>query len=104
MRIYRTELGEKRMADVVITMKIMPDSPDVDLEKLESAALEKIKTFTEMDNHKTEIEPVAFGLKALKIMFVMKEDKGSTDSLEEDIGKLEGVNSVEVTDVRRSIG
>ncbi|MBN2368386.1 elongation factor 1-beta [Candidatus Woesearchaeota archaeon] len=92
------------MADVVITMKIMPDSPDVDLGKLEGSALEKIKAFTGFDNHKTEQEPVAFGLKALKIMFVMDEAKGATDPLEEDIGSIEGVNSVEVTDVRRSIG
>ena len=92
------------MADVVVTMKIMPDSPEIDLKKVESEALEKIKNFTGMDNYKVEQEPVAFGLKAVKIMFVMPEEKGATDSLEKDISGIEGVNSVEVTDVRRSIG
>ena len=92
------------MADVVITLKIMPDSPDVDLKKVEKESVELIKKFTGLENYKTEIEPVAFGLKALKIMFVMNEDKGSTDDLEEDIKKVVGVNSVEVTDVRRAIG
>jgi len=92
------------MADVVVTMKIMPLSPEIDLAKLESEALDRIHNFTGMDNHKVEQEPVAFGLKALKIMFVMDEAKGSTDALEEDITKIEGVNSVEVTDVRRTIG
>ena len=92
------------MADVVITLKIMPDSPDVDLKKLETEALAKIKVFSGNSNTKTEIEPVAFGLKALKILFVMSESKGSTDALEEEISRIKGANSVEVTDVRRTIG
>ena len=92
------------MADVVITLTIMPDSPDINLKQVESLALEKIKSFSGMDNYKVEIEPVAFGLKAVKILFVMDEAKGTTDALEEDIEKIEGVNSVEVTDVRRAIG
>ncbi len=92
------------MADVSITLKIMPDSPDVNLKEVESQALDKIKSFSGMENYKVEIEPVAFGLKAVKILFVMDEAKGATDPLEEDIGKISGVNSVEVTDVRRAIG
>jgi elongation factor 1-beta len=92
------------MADVVVTLNIMPESPDIDLNAVEKLALEEIKSFTGMDNHKVSVEPVAFGLKALKIMFVMPEAKGGTDDLELSIGKIEGVNSVEVTDVRRTIG
>ena len=92
------------MADVVVTMKIMPDSPEIDLENVESAALEKIKSFTGLENYKAEQEPVAFGLKAVKIMFVMDEAQGATDPLEEDVNSIEGVNSVEITDVRRAIG
>ncbi|MFH2020901.1 MAG: elongation factor 1-beta [archaeon] len=92
------------MADVVVTLNIMPESPDIDLKKIEVASLAEIKSFTGFDNYKVSIEPLAFGLKAVKIMFVMAEDKGATDPLEESIGKIEGVNSVEVTDVRRTIG
>ncbi len=92
------------MADVVVTLRIMPDSPDIDLKKVETEALKKIKAFSGMDNHKVTIAPVAFGLQALDIMFVMNESKGSTDSLEADISNISGVNSVEVTDVRRTIG
>ncbi len=92
------------MADVVITLKIMPVSPDVDLKSIEKEALEKIKSFSGMENYKVETEPVAFGLKAVKILFVMDEAKGATDPLEEELGRIKGVNSVEVTDVRRAIG
>jgi len=40
----------------------------------------------------------------LNITFVMDEKKGSTDALEDQLRNIDGVNSAEVTDVRRSIG
>lgn len=92
------------MAKAIITMKIMPENPEVDLEKIHSEALEKIAGFAGEGETKKEIEPVAFGLKALKIIFVMDEAKGSTEPLEKEIETIQGVNSVEVTDVRRAIG
>ncbi len=92
------------MAKVIVTLKIMPKSPEIDLEKVQETALEKIKTFAGEGETKKEIEPVAFDLKALKIIFVMDESKGGTDILEEEIVSIEGVNSVEVIDVRRAIG
>lgn len=93
------------MAKAVVTIKIMPESPDVDLQKIESVVGEKIDGFTgDAGEKRFTIEPVAFGLKALKIMFVMDESIGSTDELEQDLGTIEGVQSVEVVDVRRAIG
>jgi len=92
------------MAQVIITIKIMPDSPDVDISGLESAAKEKIAVFAGNTETRTEIEPIAFGLKAVKIRFIMDESKGSTEALEDEISQIEGVNSVEVVDVRRAVG
>ncbi len=92
------------MAVVVVTLKIMPESPEVDLSSIQNKAEEEIKKFAGNTEIKTEQEPIAFGLKALKIIFVMDENKGSTDSLEESIKTISGVNSVEAVDVRRAIG
>jgi len=92
------------MANVIVTLKIMPESPEINLKDIESDILKEIKNFAGETETKTEVEPVAFGLKSLKIIFVMNENKGSTDELENRISVLEGVNSVEVTDVRRAIG
>ena len=92
------------MADVIITLKIMPESPEIDLNSLEEQAKNHIKEFAGNAEFKTEQEPIAFGLKALKIIFVMDENKGSTESLEQKIKNVEGINSVEVVDVRRAIG
>jgi len=92
------------MANVIITMKIMPESPETDLSKVEEEAKAKITAFAGEGEMKSEQEPVAFGLNALKILFVMAEDKGSTEELEKDVATVAGVNSVEITDVRRAIG
>ena len=92
------------MAKAIITLKVMPDSPDVDLEALQKQALEMIAEFSGNDETKVTTEPVAFGLKAINIIFVMDESKGSADVLEEQIETLEGVMSCETTDVRRAIG
>jgi len=85
-------------------MKIMPESPDTDLSAIEAEAKKKIEGFAGEGDMKVEQEPVAFGLKALKILFVMDESKGSTESLEKEVSGIAGVNSVEITDVRRAIG
>jgi len=92
------------MARVVATIKIMPESPESDLSLIQNSAEEEIKKFAGETQIKTEQEPVAFGLKALKIIFVMDEDKGSTEKLEETIKTIPEVKSVETVDVRRAIG
>ena len=53
---------------------------------------------------KIEEEPVAFGLVALSIIFVMDESKGSPDALEEQLATIEGVQGAKVTDARRALG
>jgi elongation factor 1-beta len=82
----------------------MPQSPSIDLSKIEAEAKNEIIAFCNSKEFKTQIEPIAFGLKALNILFVMDENKGSTEELENKISQIDGVESVEVTDVRRAIG
>lgn len=90
------------MADVVVTIKIMPDSPEADLKGITDKATEIINKVGEVG--KIETEPIAFGLSAIKLLFVMDESKGSTEPMEQEIAKLEHINSVEVVDVRRALG
>lgn len=92
------------MTNVIITLRVMPKSIDVNLDNLQKKVLNEIIKFAGETETKTEIEPVAFGLKALKIIFVMDENKGGTEKLESKINNLDSVNSVEVVDVRRAIG
>jgi len=93
------------MAEVIATIKIMPSNPEINMDDLETKSKVKIKEFIKEDSDmKTEIEPVAFGLNALKIIFVMDESLGSPDPLAESIEEFEEVTSAEIVDVRRALG
>jgi len=91
------------VATVIVSLQIMPESPETDLDKLASAATEKITAFGGTVG-KTEQQEIAFGLKSLNIMFAMPEEKGSTEELEKQLSEIAEVKSVQVTDVRRAIG
>lgn len=92
------------MGTAIVTLKIMPESPDTDLKMIEDQALKLIAAFSDERQKKVVIEPVAFGLKSVNITFLMDEKKGDTEPVEKQISEIEGVNSVECIDVRRIIG
>ena len=92
------------MANVVVSLRIMPKNTSIDLSKIEPQAKHEIVRYCNSHEFKSSIEPIAFGLKALNIIFVMDESKGGTEALEKKISHIDGVESVEVTDVRRAIG
>ncbi|RMF05070.1 elongation factor 1-beta [Candidatus Woesearchaeota archaeon] len=91
------------MANTIVTVKMMPESPDVDLAEITAAAKEVISKNGGTVG-KEEIQPIAFGLKAVVLTYVVDESLGGTDSVEAELAKIENVQSVEVTDVRRAIG
>jgi elongation factor 1-beta len=87
------------MARVVMTMKIMPDGVEIDLDDL----LERIKNVVPegTDVGAIETQPVAFGLIAIRMNLVRDESLGGTDDIEEAISAVEGVAQVEVEMVSR---
>ncbi|MBR9703571.1 elongation factor 1-beta [Candidatus Woesearchaeota archaeon] len=93
------------MGTAIVSLKLMPKSPDTDLDVIRNEAIGMIDEFTGLEaEKKIEEVPIAFGLKSLNIIFVMKEETGSTEPLEKKLAEIPGVNSVEVTDVRRALG
>lgn len=92
------------MASIVVTLRIMPEDTKTDLKAMEPKVKKAIEDFCDSTQFKFTIEPIAFGLKSLNAVFVMDESIGSTDELEKKIENMKGVNSVEVIDVRRSVG
>lgn len=90
------------MGKVIITFKIMPEDLSVDLKKIEQEVKDLINKYGEVG--KIEVEEVAFGLKCIKFFVIYDESKGDTEFLEDNIRNVDGVNSVEVIDVRRAIG
>ena len=92
------------MAQAIVTLKIMPTSPDIDLDEVEANVKKVIIKHVGEGEMRSSQEPLAFGLKSLNIIFVMDEQDNKLDPIEEEAAQVEGVNSVEVTDVRRAIG
>lgn len=86
-----------------IQFKIMPESPDTDLEELKSKIKTTIETFESGVFNGAREEPIAFGLKALIVTIALSEDEES-DTVEKAFEEIEGVSSVELTDYRRVVG
>ena len=86
----------------LIKVKIMPTSPNADLDAIEKKA-EEIVTQGEGGNIKMEREPIAFGLNAI-IVFFSREETLETDELLDKIREIEEVNSAEIIDFRRALG
>ncbi|GGL54711.1 elongation factor 1-beta [Halocalculus aciditolerans] len=87
------------MGKVAARIKVMPQSPDVDLddltERLESALPEGAKI------SRTDREDVAFGLVALFPTVIIPDEAGGTEAVEEAFGGVDGVESVDVDEVGR---
>jgi len=93
------------MAKVVITARIMPTSPDANLDTIEQESLKIIKSKVGSSDTRVKRSPIAFGLVAVDITFIWDENLGSPeDILQPLITQLPDVNSFELTDVRRAIG
>ena len=54
------------MASVVVTIKLMPESPETDMAALQKSAEKTITAFGGRPA-KADVEPIAFGLKALNL-------------------------------------
>jgi elongation factor 1-beta len=87
------------MGEVVATIKLMPESPEVDLEQIKKDIEASIPEGTEL--HKIEEEPIAFGLVALNVTVIVDDAEGGTEQAEENLSKIKDVGNVEVTDIRR---
>jgi elongation factor 1-beta len=90
------------MGTALITIKIMPKSPQANLEAIQKEA----KQVVEKNGGKkpsTKTEPIAFGLNAVIINFALDESL-SIDDIENPLRKIKEVNSAEVIDFRRAFG
>mgnify|MGYP001365253363 CR=1 FL=1 len=83
------------MGKVLATIKIMPESPDIDMSKLKNEIQSSIPKNAEI--YKIEEEPVAFDLTALKIMVIVDEAAGGTENVEKNLSKIKNVKNIELS-------
>ncbi|SDM41416.1 elongation factor 1-beta [Halogranum gelatinilyticum] len=87
------------MGKVAARMKVMPQSPEIDLDELQERleeALPEGATINRVDR-----EDVAFGLIALFPTVLVPDGSGGTEAVEEAFADVEGVESVGVDQVGR---
>ena len=87
------------MAKVVVQMKVLPEGIEVDLNKLQEQIKEVVPEDTTV--YKMVEEPIAFGLKCLKVTVIIPEAAGGTDPVENAISSIKEVQRVEVELVSR---
>jgi len=81
------------MGDVALIIKVMPKSPEVNRDAIVVAIKEKFPRVQDIRE-----EPIGFGLVALKIALVIPDADGQTETIEETLSAIEGVERAEIVD------
>lgn len=82
-----------------VKIKIMPVSPDVNLNEIEEEAKKIIEENSGINREYVQ-EPIAFGLKAIIAFFQWPEEK-ELEKVEEELGKIKDVQSIQIIDMRK---
>lgn len=86
------------MGDVAMIYSVMPESPEIDLDRVQAdikAAAESVGA----ELNRADIKPIAFGLKALEIVILMDDKSGKSGELEDKLRAIEGIQNLELTDM-----
>ena len=92
------------MANAIITFKLMPESPDIDLEPIKEKALKIAKEAGAIGQMQSKEEPIAFGLKALLVIAMYKVEGSDSEAVAAKMGEIEGIQSAEVAKMDLALG
>jgi elongation factor 1-beta len=87
------------MGKVAAKIKVMPNSPDIDLDALQDRLEGSLPEGAKING--VERDDVAFGLVALFPTVIVPDDSGGTEAVEESFKEVEDVESVAVENVGR---
>jgi elongation factor 1-beta len=86
------------MGEVAVILKVMPESPAVDMEALQAEIKERIPGIQDM-----RIEPIGFGLSAIKIAMITGDEEGSSDKIEGLFANIAGIDRAEIESLNRML-
>jgi elongation factor 1-beta len=92
------------MAKAIITFKLMPESPEVDLAPIKELALKIAREAGAIGEMQSKQEPVAFGLVAVLVMAMYDVDKADFDAIAAKMAEIENVQNAEVSKMDLAIG
>jgi elongation factor 1-beta len=87
------------MGKVAARLKVMPQSPEIDLDALQERLENSLPEGAKIS--RVDRDDVAFGLVALLPTVIVPDDAGGSDAVEEAFSQVEGVESVKVDQVGR---
>ncbi len=83
------------MGEVVIKARVMPKDPE---------SLDKVKeALNKREPASLEVSPIGFGLSALIVVFVIPDEGGQQDRLENELSAIDGVGDVEIISASRGL-
>lgn len=90
------------MAKLIARIKVLPTDTDVNLDGL----VDKFKSTLPdgMQVRNSVKEPIAFGLNALVVDFLLEDKEGQMDKLENVVKETEGVSQIEIMNLGRQAG
>ena len=84
---------------VVVRIRILPAEADSDLDNIIDGLKNKIPKDMQLKAHAKE--PIAFGLQAIIADFLINDEEGQIDTLEDSIKLTEGVGEIEIINISR---
>ncbi|MGB9827369.1 MAG: elongation factor 1-beta [Thermosphaera sp.] len=88
------------MAQVAVVVKILPEDVETPLNELKARIEQSLPQGYQVKA--SDEEPIAFGLKALRLLIAMPEEtEGGTEPLENLLMSIQGISQVEVEAVYR---
>ena len=92
------------MAKAIITFKLMPESPDVNLEPIKEQAKAIAREAGAIGDMVVKEEPIAFGLIAVLVLAMFNVDDADFDGIAEKMAGIPQVQSAEVAKMDLALG
>jgi len=95
MYVRNVVSGGHKMGEVIMKIKVMPEDTNIDIESLKEKIIKNLPDYAKLN--KSEIAPIAFGLKALMLYITMPDQ--SPDELVDRIISIEGVGNATIDEL-----
>lgn len=92
------------MARAIVTFKLMPESPEIDLEPIKKKAQEILKKYGAWGETKIKEEPIAFGLKAILALGMFTVENSDFEKIAAEMGEIKDVQSAEIATMDLALG
>ena len=87
--------GGHKMGEVIMKIKVMPEDASIDIESLKERISGALPDYAKLN--KSEVVPIAFGLKALMLYITMPDQ--SPDELMDKIAAIDGVGNASIEEL-----